>query len=204
MPRPSCREQIVDAARTEFHRLGFHGCSVDTITKAAGVPKGSFYNHFPGKEQLAAEVVRRYQEASAWRTADVAGLGPLDELAVRFGALADRHSARSWRRGCLLFNLGAEAGEDSPVLRAAVRAALDDWTARAAALVDAAVRDGSLPAGTDPDRRARFLVTAYEGAVTRSKIEQSDDALDDFFDCALGVARPAPVAATTAPSGAQG
>jgi TetR/AcrR family transcriptional repressor of nem operon len=32
------------------------GCSVEDITSLAGVPKGSFYNHFESKEDLANEM----------------------------------------------------------------------------------------------------------------------------------------------------
>src|SRR5712664_1441331 len=63
MPRVSVREEIVESALVEFHRRGFSACSVEDITRAAGVPKGSFYNHFKSKEELGAEVVRRYSAA---------------------------------------------------------------------------------------------------------------------------------------------
>jgi TetR/AcrR family transcriptional repressor of nem operon len=46
MPRVSVRERLVDVAIGEFHRRGFNGCGVKDITEAAGVPKGSFDNHF--------------------------------------------------------------------------------------------------------------------------------------------------------------
>jgi TetR/AcrR family transcriptional regulator, transcriptional repressor for nem operon len=39
---------------------GFNAVGVQDITDAAGVPKGSFYNHFESKEALGAEVVERY------------------------------------------------------------------------------------------------------------------------------------------------
>ena len=38
-----------------FHTRGFNGCSVQDIVDAAGVPKGSFYNHFDSKEALGVE-----------------------------------------------------------------------------------------------------------------------------------------------------
>ncbi len=57
VPRQSVRPQLVEAALEQFHSRGFHNCSVDDITRAAGVPKGSFYNHFASKDALAVEAL---------------------------------------------------------------------------------------------------------------------------------------------------
>ncbi len=43
-----------------LHRKGFSATSVEDITKAAKVPKGSFYNHFKSKEELAIVALDRY------------------------------------------------------------------------------------------------------------------------------------------------
>jgi len=59
MPRPNVREKIIDAGLKVLIEKGFNGCGVQDITAAAGVPKGSFYNHFESKEALGGEVVER-------------------------------------------------------------------------------------------------------------------------------------------------
>jgi AcrR family transcriptional regulator len=46
------RERLLEAGVATFRQRGFNGCSVQDITEAAGVPKGSFYNHFESKEDL--------------------------------------------------------------------------------------------------------------------------------------------------------
>lgn len=60
MPRPSSREEVVAAAQDRFHRRGYHASGVKDITDAAGLPKGSFYNYFASKEDMAIETLRRY------------------------------------------------------------------------------------------------------------------------------------------------
>ncbi|MFC9289092.1 TetR/AcrR family transcriptional regulator [Streptomyces sp. NPDC057052] len=39
-------DRLIKHAEDVFRRKGFHGASVQDITRAAGVPKGLFYNHF--------------------------------------------------------------------------------------------------------------------------------------------------------------
>src|SRR6202451_4128529 len=60
MARRGTREQIVQAGLKCLVERGFNGVGVQDITDAAGVPKGSFYNHFESKEALGAEIVERY------------------------------------------------------------------------------------------------------------------------------------------------
>ena len=60
MGRPSVKEQLVDRTLGVWIERGFEGASVNDLVAAAGVPKGSFYNHFSSKEQFAVEHVNRY------------------------------------------------------------------------------------------------------------------------------------------------
>ena len=71
MPRESVKDQIIAAAVEALHSKGFNGTSVQDITDAAKVPKGSFYNHFESKEELAVAALDRY-----WQWV-LAGVQPL-------------------------------------------------------------------------------------------------------------------------------
>src|SRR5687768_10881740 len=53
------KETIMDAAMTIFSTKGFHATSVQEITKACGIAKGSFYTHFASKEQLILALLNR-------------------------------------------------------------------------------------------------------------------------------------------------
>ena len=94
MPRHSVRDVIVETALGEFHRIGYAACSVDTITRAAGVPKGSFYNHFKSKEELAVEVVAKYTAEAEWNGVTDPELTPLQKLRAQV-----RASLGGWAEG---------------------------------------------------------------------------------------------------------
>ena len=80
MPKPNVREKVVIAGLQEFHRLGFNGCSVEDITSLAGVPKGSFYNHFKSKEDLALEAIERFREAGLHKSLGESNRSPVKRL----------------------------------------------------------------------------------------------------------------------------
>ena len=60
MSKPSNREKILTEGLRVVHERGFAGASVRDIVQAAGVPQGSFTNHFASKEAFGLEVIELY------------------------------------------------------------------------------------------------------------------------------------------------
>jgi AcrR family transcriptional regulator len=58
--RDARRQSLVDAARDLFAQKGYHATTVDDITRAAGVAKGTFYLYFTEKREVYYEVVRAF------------------------------------------------------------------------------------------------------------------------------------------------
>ena len=54
------REKILCEGLKVVHARGFAGASVRDIVEAAGVPQGSFTNHFVSKEAFGLEILDRY------------------------------------------------------------------------------------------------------------------------------------------------
>lgn len=54
------RQQLLDAARTLFAEKGYHETTVDDITRAADVAKGTFYLYFSEKHEIYVEVIRSF------------------------------------------------------------------------------------------------------------------------------------------------
>lgn len=57
--RSETRARIFDAAMKLFARHGFSETKVESITRAADVAKGTFFNYFPSKEAIVAEMAKR-------------------------------------------------------------------------------------------------------------------------------------------------
>jgi AcrR family transcriptional regulator len=64
--RPAARDDrrtsLLNAAREIFAQKGYHAATVDDITRAAGVAKGTFYLYFEEKREVYYEVVRGFLE----------------------------------------------------------------------------------------------------------------------------------------------
>ena len=181
MPRPSNRQRILDAALDQFHARGFHACSVDDITRAAGVPKGSLYNHFASKDALALQALREYQSRSIWRTIDDAADAPLTRLRRRFEAMRDALNANGFTRGCMVGNMASELADHNAELRAQVQDSLGFRSRVISELLMEAAERGELRPQHDPAVLGPFLVNAWEGVITRTKVDKDTTAMDGFF-----------------------
>ena len=173
-----CRMGV--AALTE---KGFSATGIDEIVRAAGVPKGSFYNFFRSKEAFGAELIRRYAQYFAGKLDRFLldeTLPPLERLAA-FCRDAERGMARhDFRRGCLVGNLGQEMGALPESYRAQLIGVLHDWEHRTALCLQAALQAGEIPPDRDCGQWASFFWTGWEGAVLRAKLEQQPEPLRSF------------------------
>ncbi|WP_349811135.1 TetR/AcrR family transcriptional regulator [Xanthomonas dyei] len=59
------RHAILEAAIAEFRQHGFDATSMDRVAATAGVSKRTVYNHFPSKDALFGEILRRLWQRSA-------------------------------------------------------------------------------------------------------------------------------------------
>jgi TetR/AcrR family transcriptional regulator, transcriptional repressor for nem operon len=180
MPRPSMKSQIIEAGLAELHARGYAACSVEHITQVAGVPKGSFYNHFSSKEELAVEAARRYFGACGWPESP-GGESAVARLRASFEALREVQRSHWFNRGCLWGNLANELADHSEAVRWELAAGLAGWSGMVAALVAEAQRNGETTATGDPQVLGRFIVNSWEGAVTRCRVVKTDEPFDDFF-----------------------
>jgi TetR/AcrR family transcriptional repressor of nem operon len=186
MPRPSTREQIIEAGLRRFHSRGYNAAGVKDITDDAGVPKGSFYNHFDSKEALAIVALERY--GNGLRIGDLTepGSDPLARLRAHFEFLRDLVVKAGLARGCLFGNFGIEVADHSDTIRKAVNDGLHEWARHLAAAIAEAQAAGSVNAGADPAALARFLLNAWEGTLIDVRASQSAKPFDIFFTVAFG------------------
>lgn len=72
------RRQVLDAAAKCFREVGFHGCSIARISKAADMSPGHIYYHFMNKEAIVEALVAR-QENSLFELLNNISTSPIDE-----------------------------------------------------------------------------------------------------------------------------
>ena len=183
MPKPSHREKLLHVGMQVVHERGFGGASVRDIVQAAGVPQGSFTNHFASKEAFGLEVIALYlANARELMRATLRNddLAPLQRLRAYIDSATDNRSANSIRNGCLFGNITAEANDCGDALRLRVVEAFAEVQAAIAHCLRAAVKAGEIAPSTDCDEVAGFLLASFQGAMLLAKAQRSPLPVERF------------------------
>jgi TetR/AcrR family transcriptional repressor of nem operon len=179
--RPSLKEKLVAAALETIHRQGYYGCSVGDIAEAAGAPKGSVYNHFASKEDLAVAALEQYhiRDRAAFEVLEDTSLSAKERLRRHFSELSSLEGDML-DRGCLLGNMAAEANSGCPQVREHTARIFQGWTKLVEKTLKEAKRKGELQNPLPAPVLASFLINALEGSLIRSKVDRSEAPLENF------------------------
>jgi len=183
MPKTSNRELILTAGMRVVNERGFASASVRDIVQAAGVPQGSFTNHFASKEAFGLEILELYYantRAVIAATLRNDALPPLERLTAYIDGTKDRLNQESMRNGCLIGNFTAETSDNSEPIRNRLIAAFAETRAAFAYCLRAAVAAGEVRPDIDPDEIAGFILSSLQGAILVSKAHRSPEPIERF------------------------
>jgi len=173
-PRTFDRDHVLHAAERQFRTTGYNGTSVDDISAATGLGRGSLYGAFDGKHGVLLQAMTGYFDRLG-RFVPHLLAGPDDDalerlhgyllravhgvpLAADMPPAADRTAA-----ACFAAKMALEIGASDPEVQ---RVAADCFAVVVTAVADclrAAQRHGDIDADADPDDLAFLLVTVIRG-----------------------------------------
>jgi TetR/AcrR family transcriptional regulator, transcriptional repressor for nem operon len=186
MTRPNTREDIIQAGLKCLVEKGFNAVGVQDITETAGVPKGSFYNHFDSKEALGVEIVERYGANQKRREIlSDPTVRPLQRLRRHFDRTNTLFADSGFTRNCILGGFSSELANQSEPIRDSLRKLYVQWTKDIEATIAEAQVEGEIGNKTKASEIAAFLLDAYEGALLRARVERSSKPFDRFMKFAF-------------------
>jgi len=163
-------QRLMDAVLLSIREHGYAGTSMQDLLRSTSVSSSSMYHHFPGgKEELVASAVRRDGLHAAEQIEQcLEQYGFAKGVAVIFKAASAEMDSHDFQLGCPIGVPATEAAADSELIQAAVSEVFEAW---ATAYEKAAI--GSGLAKTKAASLGRFIVAAYEGAVTLARSTRS-------------------------------
>lgn len=173
-PRSFDRDHVLHVAERQFRSAGYNGTSVDDISAATGLGRGSLYAAFDGKHAVLLQAMAGYS-ARLGRLAPEALAGP-DEgalerlrgfllrgvdgvpLADDIPPAPDRATA-----ACFAAKMALELGASDPEVERMANACFSAVATAVAECVRAAQRNGDIDRDADPDDLAYLLLTIIRG-----------------------------------------
>jgi TetR/AcrR family transcriptional regulator, transcriptional repressor for nem operon len=183
MPKLSNRDRILEAGLKVMFRKGYVGAGVRDIVAEAPAPQGSFTNHFRSKEEFAREVLDLYFEELKRLVAETLGdatRSPRRRLRRYLDIITDRLAGAEFSRGCLIGDFSLEAVPQSEMLRARLAEIFAEWRAPFAACIAEGQGAGEIATTFAPQELAEFLLSSWEGAILRMKVERNAEPLERF------------------------
>jgi AcrR family transcriptional regulator len=151
------RQQILDAARVVFGRVGYLDAGIDDIVAEAGLARGSFYTYFPSKLDVFKVLAAEVGEAIAAAVTQEPGERSLDPVAA-----LDRSNRRyldAYRRNAAIYGLIEQTASIDPDLRRLRQHYRDLHVQRVASRIRSWRRRGLAAADVDPATAAAALVS---------------------------------------------
>jgi TetR/AcrR family transcriptional regulator, transcriptional repressor for nem operon len=145
--------------------------------------EGRGWNHFRSKEEFAREVLDRYFDDLKLLVAETLGDGnftPRQRLERYLDLITERLARAEFNRGCLIGDFSLEAAPQSEMLRARLAGIFAEWCASFAACIAEGQAAGEIATTFAPLELAEFLLSSWEGAILRMKVERDAEPLERF------------------------
>jgi TetR/AcrR family transcriptional repressor of nem operon len=176
------REALLISGGKLFQDVGYARASIQRIASAVNAPKGTFYNYFKSKEDLATRLVNRQFEALQESLARLSVHSPGDQLKEHCQFLAIEPPMVEVAPLQLLATLAAEAPAIPAALTQSIARGTDIWISRISDLIARVqVENGTATGLEQSPKLASLLITCWYGAVVRRKVEPSLKPMDEFF-----------------------
>ena len=174
---PATRQRLVESARYLFWERGFAGTSMADLLAHAKVNSGSFYHFFDSKEALLREVLEGYLVALRPMIVDPAYAAtpkPIERIFAILAGYRERILMTGSQYGCPLGRLALEIDPENRPAHKLIAENFRGWIGAVRECLEAA----SLPANTDLEALATYVLAVMEGGVMLSRSYGSVDPFD--------------------------
>ena len=165
------KDKLVKSARDLFRHQGFHKTTIDDISEASGLNRGSIYFYFKGKEELAQAALDHALEREFILIESLMSQGkdPLDKLHRMIDGIVRFNADRNCKGGCLFGNFALELGDTNPELARSANRFFVQWKALIVSLLDQAQEANQFSRDVDLDAFAHTIMSMIEGTLLISR-----------------------------------
>lgn len=184
------RDKILQSGAQLIHLKGYAATGLQEILQDAGVPKGSFYFYFRSKEDFGLALVEYYQQRLAELASPVTQdktLTPLQRLSDFFTLFRNHFAQEGFVKGCPIGNLIQELGDVNAAFRTKLQTPMENLIRFVARQLHEAQERGELSEKLPAADTARFIISAWQGALLQMKVCAGPEPLDNFHQMVFNI-----------------
>lgn len=176
---------MIAAGAELFLTHSYQGTGILDILKACGVPKGSFYNYFPSKEDFALAVIDYHMEQSSefvMQNLCNLEMSPLERITAYLDSISQGMVDCNFAIGCAFGTMAQEMSSLSPKLRTALSKAFQVQVDHITNCIQLGQTQGEIQSNLNPAKTAGFIMSSLQGAQIIAKTFLSEQPLYDVRD----------------------
>lgn len=182
--RPVSKDKLLDAAQGLVLERGFAATSVDDICKSARLTKGSFFHYFKSKDDLGAELLKRYCRttkddflSSCCCENEKDPLKRVYEILDFFIQKGKKMAGES--KGCLLGSMAQELADTHPEIRSICSQGFEGMAGMLKEnLKEAKAKHAPKNPAIDPESLAEHFVVVLEGTQVVNRVRKGGAKLE--------------------------
>lgn len=166
------RNYIVEKTAPIFNMKGYAGTSLNDITAATGLTKGSIYGNFANKDEvaLAAFDYNLQYNVSMIEAAMSKEVSTRGKLLVYVNIYQNFITNTFSKGGCPILNTATDADDTHPALREKALKAVLSWKKNIIKLVEEGISYKEIQADANPEQIALTVIAMIEGGIMISRL----------------------------------
>jgi TetR/AcrR family transcriptional repressor of nem operon len=178
------KQFIIEKTATVFNEKGYAGTSINDLSHATGLSKGSIYGNFENKDEVAvAAFDYNHKSVTEYIKAQISATeSSIERLLVYPNTYRNYINIPFLRAGCPILNTSTEADDTHPQLKERASNALAFWKRAVENQIKRGIARNEIRADTDPTEVAVILISLIEGAFMQAKVTGKTSELNIAMD----------------------
>jgi TetR/AcrR family transcriptional regulator, transcriptional repressor for nem operon len=179
------KAHIIEKTASVFNKKGFIGTTLSDMEAATGLTKGSIYNNFANKDDVALAVFDyNLKKVNNLVQTEMDKHHSAKEKLLSYVKIYGKNVSDSpfTSGGCPILNTAVESDDTHPALRKKASNAITNWMNKVADLIEKGIKQKEFRSSINSKETAALIVASIEGAIMISRVTGRPDYLKSIMN----------------------
>jgi AcrR family transcriptional regulator len=179
------KAHIIEKTASVFNKKGFIGTTLSDMEAATGLTKGSIYNNFANKDEVALAVFDyNLKKVNNLIQIEMDKHHSAKEKLLSYVKIYGTNVSDSpfTSGGCPILNTAVESDDTHPALKKKASNAITTWMNKVANLIDEGIKQKEFRSSVNSRETAALIVASIEGAIMISRATGRPDHLKGIMN----------------------